>query len=64
MADDLRRSAAEQRTNHRLRFLIDQLQAGIAENRLDVHALTWRLNELANEVAELKRQQRDPGRRG
>ena len=50
----------ERRTQHRLRMLIDQMQAGIAENRLDFLVLTGRLNELANEVAELKRQQREP----
>ena len=54
----------EQRTQHRLRMLIDQLQAGIVENRLELLVHTHRLNELTQEIAELKRQQGEPAGRG
>ena len=52
----------ERRTQHRLRVLIDQMQAGIASNRLDFLVLTERLNELTKEVAELKRQREPVGK--
>ena len=54
----------ERRTNHRLRKLIDQMQAGIAENRLDLLRHAHRLNELTKEIAELRRQQREPVGKG
>jgi len=49
----------ERRTNHRLRKLIDQMQVGIAENRLDLLRHAHQLNELTKEIAELRRQQRE-----
>ena len=49
-----RPAGPERRTNHRLRKLIDQMQAGIAENRLDLLMHGHRLNELTKEIAELR----------
>src|SRR5206468_10715663 len=59
-----RPAGPERRTNHRLRKLIDQMQAGIAENRLDLLRHAHRLNELTKEIAELRRQQREPVGKG
>jgi len=45
-------------------MLIDQMQAGIAESRLDLLMQAHRLDDLTQEVAELKRRQREPVGKG
>ena len=44
----------ERRTNLRLRAIIDELQAGVRENRGAIEILTGRVTTIANEVDSLK----------
>jgi len=54
MADDKAWPGPERRTNLRLRRLIDDLQAGVKDNREAIAALTTRVVNLETDVRDVQ----------